>query len=196
MYNEKDGLALLEQIEEAKEFIVEQEFENAIDVLDKALDIIGEMEEMYAEETVKICKLQGLCYRKNNMFEEGIEVLNKAENLCRKLYLKRNDIAWRRELAICYMNKAIIYDSQERVREAIELYKSAIELFSDLNDNESRVKAMLSLGVAYGKINNYQEVKALYKQALNIIGSDYLLENYRVLFYKMEEDILKQKEKK
>ena len=54
---------------------------------------------------------------------------------------------------------------------------------------------MLSLGVAYSKVNDNETVKALYEEALNIINSDFTLEGYRVLFYKMQEDILNKKEK-
>lgn len=195
MYDGKIGLYLLEQIEQAREFIAEQEFDTAIYCLREALGTLKGVEETYSEEVVKMCKLLGLCYRKKNMLEEGIKALRKAEELCRKKYLKKNDIFWRRELAICYVNEAIIYDSQEKFNKAIGLYENAIELFKELEDNESRVKAMLSLGVAYSKVNDNETVKALYEEALNIINSDFTLEDYRVLFYKMQEDILNKKEK-
>lgn len=195
MYDGKIGLYLLEQIEEARESITEQEFDTAVFFLKEALATIKGMEDTYCEEVVKICRLLGLCYRKMDMLEEGIKALSMVEQLCRKLYLKRNDVFWRRELAICYMNEAIIYDSQEQWNKAITLYESAIELFKELEDDESRVKAMLSLGVAYSKTNDDESVKRLYEGALNIIESDFSLENYRILFYKMQEDILGKKEK-
>lgn len=195
MYDGKRGLYLLEQIEQARESIAEQEFDTAIYCLREALGTLKGMEETYSEEAVKICKLLGLCYRKKNIPEEGIKALRKAEELCKKIYLKKNDIFWRRELAICYVNEAIMYDSQEQFNKAIGLYENAIELFKELEDAESRVKAMFSLCVAYSKVNDNETVKVLYEEALNIINSDFTLEGYRVLFYKMQEDILNKKEK-
>lgn len=195
MYDGKMGLYLLEQIEQARESIAEQEFETAMDCLREALGTLKGMEETYSEEVVKICKLLGLCYRKKNMPEDGIKVLRKAEELCRKICLKKNDIFWRRELAICYVNEAIMYDSQEQFKNAIGLYENAIELFKELEDNESRVKAMFSLGVAYNKVNDNETVRALYEEALNIINSDFTLDGYKLLFYKMQEELLNKKEK-
>ncbi len=153
------------------------------------------MEEIYSEEVVKICKLLGLCYRKKNLHVEGIKTLRIAEELCRKSYLKKRDVFWRRELAICYVNEAIVYDLQDQFDKAIGLYESAIELFKELEDSESRVRVMLSLGVAYSKVNDDETVHALYKDALDVIDSDFTLEGYRTIFYKMQEDILNKKEK-
>lgn len=190
MFDAKIGLVLLEEIDIAREFIAEEKFDNAIHCLKEALEIVKELEEIYPDEVVKICKLLGLCYRKKDMFEEGIKILRKEEKLCRKLYIKNNSLYWRRELAICYMNEAITYDSQKKMDKAIGLYKNAIELFKELEDNEDRVKAMFSLGVAYSKVNDENAVRVLYEDALDIINSDYTLENYRMLFYKMQEEIL------
>lgn len=195
MYNGKIGLYLLEQIDQARESITEQDFDVAIYCLQEALVTIKGMEEIYSEEVVKICKLLGLCYRKKNLHEEGIKTLRIAEELCRKSYLKKRDVFWRRELAICYVNEAIVYDSQDQFDKAIGLYESAIELFKELEDSESRVRVMLSLGVAYSKINDDETVQALYKDALDVIDSDFTLEGYRTIFYKMQEDILNKKEK-
>ncbi len=195
MYNGKIGLYLLEQIDQARESITEQDFDVAIYCLQEALVTIKGMEEIYSEEVVKICKLLGLCYRKKNLHEEGIKTLRIAEELCRKSYLKKRDVFWRRELAICYVNEAIVYDSQDQFDKAIGLYESAIELFKELEDSESRVRVMLSLGVAYSKINDDETVQALYRDALDVIDNDFTLEGYRTIFYKMQEDILNKKEK-
>lgn len=83
----------------------------------------------------------------------------------------------------------------EDVTKAIGLYENAIELFKELEDDKSRVKAMFSLCVAYSKVNDNKTVKALYEETLNVINNDFTLEGYRVLFYKMQEDILNKKEK-
>lgn len=190
MYDGKIGLYLLEEIEKAKEAITEKEFDSAIHFLKEALATVNGMEETYSEETVKMCKLLGLCYRKMNMLEDGIKALSTAENLCRRLYLKRNDRFWSRELAVCYMNEAILYDSQKQMNESITLYENAIELFEKLGDRESRIKAMLSLGIAYCKMNDCENAEKLYEEAMDMIESDFSLENYRLLFYKMKKELL------
>ena len=195
MYDGKIGLYLLEKIEESREAITEREYDVAIRFLNQALTTINDKREIYSEEGIKICKLLALCYRKKNLLTEGIESLRMAEELCRKLYLKGKGEKWRMELAVCYVNEAIVYDSQNQINKAITLYESAIELFKDLKDDESTIKVMLSLCKAYSKIEHDDKVKRLYEEALNIIENDFLLENYRMLFYKMKEDILDKKEK-
>lgn len=195
MYNGKIGLYLLEQIDIARELIAEKEFDSAIDYLKDAFCSIKGEEDIYSEEFVRICKLLGLCYRKKNMSIEGIKILKTAEVLCKRIYLKTNDIYWRKELAVCYVNEAIIYDAQGDFNKAIIIYENAIEIFHKLGDDESRLKAMLSLGVVYSKVNKSENTKLIYQEALDIIDSDYTLEGYRMLFSKMYEDIINEEER-
>ena len=191
MYDGKIGLYLIEQIEQSRECITDENFDLAISYLQKGLESIKGLEVTYSEEMVKIYKLLGLCYRKKNMPMEGLQILKKAELLCRKMYFRDKNVYWRRELAVCYMNEAIIYDSQEETENAINLYKNAIYVFKEIEDSESCVKAMVSLGLAYGKVDNIEAFTALCRDALDIIDGNFTLECYRKIFCDMQEEILK-----
>lgn len=152
MRDGKIDLYLLEEMDEARGFIGEKNFESAINILKDLLNMIAG-DDHYYEQTVNIYKLLGLCYRKLDMHDEGIQILNLAEELCKKIFFKRKDKFWQRELAVCYVNKAIIYDSKNFFKEAITYYESAIIIFEELKDDESKNKVMLSLELAYNKAN-------------------------------------------
>lgn len=64
MYDGKIGLYLIEQIEQSRECITDENFDLAISYLQKGLESIKGLEVTYSEEMVKIYKLLGLCYRK------------------------------------------------------------------------------------------------------------------------------------
>lgn len=193
MIDGRIGLYLLEQIDLARELMSELEFQSAICCLKKALENVNDMEGAYAEEIVRICKLLGLCYRKENLFEDAIKVLKMGAELCQKQFLKGNDKFWRRELAVCYVNSAIVYDAQTKLDMAVDLYETAIALFDELGDYESRVKVMLSLGNAYRRMSRKELANGLYEEAMDIIDSDYALERYRILFCELMDDVIGQK---
>ena len=89
MIDGRIGLYLLEQIDLARELMSELEFQSAICCLKKALENVNDMEGAYAEEIVRICKLLGLCYRKENLFEDAIKVLKMGAELCQKQFLEK-----------------------------------------------------------------------------------------------------------
>ena len=91
------------------------------------------------------------------------------------------------------MNSAIVYDAQTKLDMAVDLYETAIALFDELGDYESRVKVMLSLGNAYRRMSRKELANGLYEEAMEIIDSDYALERYRILFCELMDDVIGQK---
>ena len=61
-------------------------------------------------------------------------------------------------MAVCLMNKGVIYDEQKKYKEAIKIYISAIELFKqdykETGDGGKLINALINLGTAY--YNNFQ----------------------------------------
>ena len=50
---------------------------------------------------------------------------------------------------------------------------------------------MVSLGLAYGKVDNIEAFTALCRDAIDIIDGNFTLECYRKIFCDMQEEILK-----
>ena len=183
------GLYILDQIDLAKSYISEESFDKAIRCLQEVLLITNEKERVYAQEYIRINKLLGLCYRKKNMTEKALSVLKRAEVYCKKQFFLTSDLSWKREMAICYVNEAIVYDSQKQYGEAIQIYQTAIEVFREIGDFENAIKAMLSLGFAYKNNSQSDKCKEIFSQAMEIIDHQSALESYIYLYETMLGDI-------
>lgn len=186
MHDGKVELDLLEEMDEARGFIAENKYRLAIETLKKSLYMI-DGDDYYLDKVINIYKLLGLCYRKLKMYDDGIHILNVAEELSKKELFKKKDEFWKRELAVCYVNKAIIYDAKECLREAVAYYENAIIIFEELNDDESKVKVMLSLKLLYNKMDRPEDAELICKEALSLIESNCLLGYYKSYFNNIKE---------
>ena len=81
----------------------------------------------------------------------------------------------RENLAICYMNKGVIYDERGIYDEAIENYNMGVIIFRDLvAHNDAKVNllinALLNLGTVYYNNKDYNTAEHIFIELLNSLG--------------------------
>lgn len=122
-------------------------------------------------EFVEIYKLLCYNYRKLEDFDLALYNINQAINMTQKCRSKDNVDDANIQLAICLMNKGIVFESRNEPKKALELYDEAIKLFKKLTtpkkiDNGIIINALLTAGTAHLNYNNKLKARNLLHEAL------------------------------
>lgn len=119
---------------------------------EEALEIAqqAKVDELNILEKVRLYKLMTLSYRKIGAINQAFICINKAITIIKKEKKIRNDSSLDKELAICLMNKGVIYDSERSFYDACSTYREAIAIFRTIYDldNETMSNALLNYGEA------------------------------------------------
>lgn len=119
---------------------------------EEALEIAEKLnkDELDASGKVKLYKLMALSYRKIGDINLALFCINQAIAIVKREKKVRNDAVLDKELAICLMNKGVIYDSERQYDQACSAYKDAIAIFRTRHDldNETMSNALLNYGEA------------------------------------------------
>lgn len=137
------------------------------------INLINKIFRQYGCELLKqLC----FCYRKKGDISAAIESIDEAIRLALKNSLRygNNDEA-RENLAICYMNKGVIYDEQGVYDETIENYNMGVNIFRELiahNDGKVNllINALLNLGTVCYNDKDYNKAEHIFMELLNALG--------------------------
>lgn len=155
-------------ITDARKFQKYGQYELAIDSLWKAKDL-----DHQHEFEIEIQKLLSFNYRKLENFELALYHINNA--ICLSAVDSTDEL--KKERAICFMNKGIIYEEQKRIDKVLECYLPALKIFTDLFNSDPNIygliiNAIMTIGMFYYKQQDYSKVKEYLEKALPYFGPD------------------------
>lgn len=144
-------------------------------LFDEAITCLSKIELPIKDKNLEydILKLLSFNYRKLQEYSFALIYINQAIKCIQvgKGIVNRNSA-----MAVCLMNKGVIYDEQKKYKEAIKIYISAIELFKqdykETGDGGKLINALINLGIAY--YNNFQlaYAKGCFYDAISYFGDD------------------------
>lgn len=173
-----NNIEIMDKIYEANVYRKEQEYDVAMKKYMELYQTIKRNKQYYSQYGCEILKQLCFCYRKKGNVSSAIESINEAIKLANKNSLRygSNDGA-RENLAICYMNKGVIYDERGIYDEAIENYNMGVAIFRQLvvhNDAKVNllINALLNLGTVYYNNKDYNAAEHIFIELLNFLGEN------------------------
>lgn len=170
------NIGIEDKLYEANLYRKEQEYDLALEKYIELYQLIKKSTQDYQQYGCEVLKQLCFCYRKKKNIRAAIDTINDAIKLARKNSLKygSNDAA-RSNLAICYMNKGVIYDEQGLYDAAIENYNMAVSIFRELaTNNEAQINlyinALFSLGASYFNNTEYDISNRIFNELLECMG--------------------------
>lgn len=149
-------------INDARNFQKHGQYDFAIDFLWKAKKL--DCQHKYEAE---IQKLLSFNHRKLGEYEQALIHINNA------IRINSIEIAdnWKKEYAICLMNKGIIFEELKRKDKVLECYLPALKIFTDLFDSDPDnygviINALMTIGMFYYKQEKFLKVKVYFEKAL------------------------------
>lgn len=171
-----NNIEIMDKMHEANVYRKEREYDVAIEKYIELYQAIKRNKQYYSQYGCEILKQLCFCYRKKGNIGAAIKSINEAIKLANKnsLRYESNDGA-RENLAICYMNKGVIYDERGIYDEAIENYNMGVIIFRDLvAHNDAKVNllinALLNLGTVYYNNKDYNTAEHIFIELLNSLG--------------------------
>lgn len=155
-------------INDARNFQRHGQYDFAIDSLWKAEDL--DHDHQFKAE---IQKLLSYNYRKLEDFERALIHINNA--------IRINSIGTtdesKKECAICFMNKGIIYEELKQNDKVLECYLPALRIFTDLFNSDPEnygviINALFTIGMFFYKQKKYSKVKEYLERTLPYFGTD------------------------
>lgn len=169
---------IMDKMHEANVYRKEQEYDVAIGKYMELYQIIKSNKQYYSQYGYEILKQLCFCYRKKGNVSAATKFINEAIKLANKNSMRygSNDEA-REKLAICYMNKGVIYDERGIYDEAIENYSMGVIIFRELvTHNEEKanllINALLNLGTVYYNNKEYNTAERIFIELLNFLGKN------------------------
>lgn len=173
-----NDIEIIDRIYEANVCRKEHEYDAAIVRYMELYQIIKRNKRYYNQYGCEILKQLCFCYRKKGNVSAATKFINEAIELASKNSLRHgsNDEA-RENLAICYMNKGVIYDERGIYDDAIENYNMGVIIFRELaTHNDAKVNllinALLNLGTVYYNNKEYIVAKRIFIELLNSLGEN------------------------
>ena len=171
-----NNIEIMDKMHEANVYRKEQEYDVAMEKYMELYQTIKRNKQYYSQYGCDILKQLCFCYRKKGNIGAAIESINEAIKLANKNSLRygSNDTA-RENLAICYMNKGVIFDERGTYDEAIENYNMGVTIFRELvAHNDAKVNllinALLNLGTSYYNNKDYNTAEHIFIELLNSLG--------------------------
>lgn len=162
-----------EQIDIAREFIHEKDYEMAIDQLKETIAVIN-FEKKYLTDYFTAIKLLALCYRKINNYRMAELELNKGITLLKKVFMdKFTDQAYK-EYGNCIVNLGIVYESSGDLEKAVMEYNRAEKIFKIIADNQNLFKLYLTIFFASLKMNNLEKARDYLNNAIYIAKQNHI----------------------
>lgn len=171
------SVEVMDKMHEANVFRKEQEYDVAMEKYLELYQTIKNNREYYSQYGCELLKQLCFCYRKKGDISAAIESIDEAVRLAHKNNLRYgNSDETREDLAICYMNKGVIYDEMGIYDEAIENYTMGVNIFRELlarNDAKVNllINALLNLGTVYYNNRDYNMAEHIFMELLNALGS-------------------------
>ena len=161
----KPDLEIEDKLYEANVYRKEQEYDIAIEKYIELYQIVKNSPQYYQQYGCEILKQLCFCYRKEKNIDSALMFINEAIKLANKNSLKfGNNEETRTNLAICYMNKGVIFDEREIYDIAME--QSAFEAETAREDYEKAV----------GKREEFDSV--IREQVISAVNSGVVMEVY------------------
>lgn len=151
-------------IDEMRYFLRYGLYEEAVEVGKKT-----DIDKLDLKEKIQFYKLMALSYRKLELQDCALIYISKAISIITEQ--KKLDDSLERELAICFMNKGVIYDSQKDYDKACEIYLQAIRIFRKIEPLEKNILINALINYAEALVNGGKERKArfIYEETLSYI---------------------------
>lgn len=170
------SIEIMDIMHEANVYRKEQEYDVAIEKYLELYQAIKNNRQYYSQHGCELLKQLCFCYRKKGDISAAIESIDEAIRLAHKNSLRYgNNDETREILAICYMNKGVIYDERGVYDETIENYNMGVNIFRELiahNDGKVNllINALLNLGTAYYNDKDYNKAEHIFMELLNALG--------------------------
>ena len=174
----KPDLEIEDKLYEANVYRKEQEYDIAIEKYIELYQIVKNSPQYYQQYGCEILKQLCFCYRKEKNIDSALMFINEAIKLANKNSLKfGNNEETRTNLAICYMNKGVIFDEREIYDIAIENYNMGVSILRELVSYSGTklnllLNALLNLGTAYYNNKEYDISKRTFYELLDFLGED------------------------
>lgn len=119
----------------------------------------------------KLYKLTSLSYRKLGLTEDALIYINRA------ISVVKNENNWdnkEKEIAICLMNKGVIYDAAKSYKEACDIYRQALSIFKSIEGIEDGIvaNALINYAEALLKINKRKKAVFIFRDILQLINDE------------------------
>lgn len=156
-------------IDEIRYFQRYELHEEALEMANKVM-----IESLEPMERVTLYKLMTLSYRKLRCFDYALQYICKAIKIVENEIELKEDKRLDKELAICLMNKGVIYDAQQNYNEACLIYRKAISIFRSLNDLDSGIllNALINYGDALCNLRLQSKAVFIFREALNLVEKE------------------------
>lgn len=155
---------------EGKNFRLNGEFQNAIELFEKSLNIAKKIPDK-EKECSTLLKL-GLMYWNIGRLKESSEFYKNALSLAQKLNLKNEQEESQNALKIyVFYSEGKKYRSSGQYQESIKSFQKAVNLAKKIGSKEHEVKCLRQFSITYWNSNNLQKFKSLNEEALDIARS-------------------------
>lgn len=146
--------------------IDKNDFPQALELLNKALDIYKEIYGDYSEKVVARYNNLGVLYAHMNKDSLALEYYVKSLNIKLSLYEENSS-----QVATTYKNIASVYVKMHDYKKALELYNKVLRSSETLRDENPFNLAIFynNLGVVYNKSGNRKESIEYYEKALDLL---------------------------
>ncbi len=142
----------------ASMYLARLNFSQAISYFKNTIDLL--QTNKFNKEMMITKKGLGIAYMKSFQFEQGINTLTEAAEICVDI----GDINNYMEI-ISVLNGH--YREKQEWDTVIELEKKALKILTDMGENEEISQTQMNLGIAYSKLRNYSESLTHFKNAVN-----------------------------
>lgn len=140
-------------------------YNKAIELHEKALNILERKQNNESPEIASIYNHLGLAYNKKGDYDKAIESFNKSLAIDKKIYKKNHP-----NIATLYNNLGAIYEIKGEYDKAIEFYEKALKISKKIHGEEHFQIAILysNLGLAYDCKGEYDKAIGFLEKALTI----------------------------
>lgn len=172
------NIEIEDKLYEANVYRKEQEYDLAVEKYIELYQIVKKSTQWYQQYGCEVLKQLCFCYRKKRNTNAAVDSINEAIRLAGKNSLKyESNEAARSNLAICYMNKGVIYDEIGDFDVAIENYNMGVSILRELvayNGTQMNllINALLNLGTAYFNNKEYDISKRTFHELLDCLGDN------------------------
>ena len=155
---------------EGKNFRLNGEFQNAIELFEKSLNFAKKIPDK-EKECSTLLKL-GLMYWNIGRLKKSSEFYKNALSLAQKLNLKNEQEESQNALKIyVFYSEGKKHRSSGQYQESIKSFQKAVNLARKIGSKEHEVKCLRQFSITYWNSNNLQKFKFLNEEALKIAQS-------------------------
>ncbi|MBO4912753.1 MAG: hypothetical protein J5504_08515 [Butyrivibrio sp.] len=179
---EEVGLSLVEALENAKESIVEEDFDTAITELVNAIEQAKDYKRYFAKEYLIAYRQLCLAFRKKGDIQKAAAKIRKAEDFCRMMIMTTDESTdMENELAVCYVNEGILFEASGDHENSAVCYENAFSIFKRNNDIGKMLKLILTMILNYHQKGDLKQVQRLFCEADEILNDNQVLEEYKII---------------